>query len=315
MAEAAPLIATPAAPIPPGGGAEWVKAADGARLRVALFAPSGEARGTVVLSGGRTEPIEKYFEVIGELLGRGFAVLAHDWRGQGLSDRFLPDRLKGHATSYQTFLDDYAAMLDAFEARAPKPWIALGHSMGGCLALMALAAGQAPRFAAAVLSAPMLGLRTPLGKHLAGALARLFRQIGRGDGYMLRYGGKPFDAAFAGNPLTHDEARFARHRAQIDACPDLALGGVTWGWLAFAFIAMSWLERSANLAGVAIPVVIVQAQEDSIVDPASQRAAVSNLPKGRLVVAPRSRHEILMETDDRRAAFWAAFDEVAAAVA
>src|SRR5512143_3845690 len=97
MAEFAPFLATPAAPAPAGGEAEWCRGAGGARLRAALFAPPGRARGSIVLSPGRGEPIEKYGEFIGECLARGFVVLAHDWRGQGLSARELPDRLKGHA--------------------------------------------------------------------------------------------------------------------------------------------------------------------------------------------------------------------------
>src|SRR6185295_18586729 len=131
--------------------------AGGARLRAAVFTPGGRARGTVVLSGGRSEPIEKYYEVIRDFMARGFVVLAHDWRGQGLSARELPDRLKGHARGYKSFLEDYRRLLDAYEARLPKPWIAVGHSMGGCLTLLALAHGE-KRFAGAALSAPMLGL-------------------------------------------------------------------------------------------------------------------------------------------------------------
>ena len=160
MAEAAPLVSIPQAPIPAGGGAEWVVCSGGAKLRAALFKPKGASRGSVVLSTGRTEHIEKYFEVVQELMDRGFTVLVQEWRGQGLSHRELSDRLKGHAYGYQTFLDDYHAILAAFEARLPKPWIAVGHSMGGCLTLLALAKGESPRFAAAVLCAPMLGVRT-----------------------------------------------------------------------------------------------------------------------------------------------------------
>ena len=43
--------------------------------------------GTCVLLNGQTEFIEKYFEVIDELRGRGFAVATMDWRGQGGSGR------------------------------------------------------------------------------------------------------------------------------------------------------------------------------------------------------------------------------------
>ena len=110
----------------------------------------------MVVSPGRTEPLDKYFEVIGELQARGFVVLAHDWRGQGLSARMLPDPLKGHAEGSGPFLSDYRLLLDHFEDRLPRPWIQLGHSMGGCLSLLALARGET-RFSACALSAPMLG--------------------------------------------------------------------------------------------------------------------------------------------------------------
>src|SRR4051794_4856748 len=106
MIDAAPLVETSASPAPPGGEASWFKGAGGARLRAALFRPkAGRPRGSVILSGGRTEPIEKYYETIGDFVDRGFVVLAHDWRGQGLSKRDLADPLKGHANGYKFFLD------------------------------------------------------------------------------------------------------------------------------------------------------------------------------------------------------------------
>jgi len=312
----APLIATPEAPVPAGGAAEWFTGAGGARLRAALFPAVGESRGSVVLSGGRTEPIEKYFEVIGELTGRGFGVLAHDWRGQGLSYRAFPDRLKGHADGYRDFVDDYHALLAAFEERLPGPWIAMGHSMGGCLTLLALAHGEAARFAGAMLSAPMLGLQTaPAPVAAARFLATFNRRIGRGGAFVGANPGKPFDDAFEGNILTHDPARFARHRAQVAACPDLALGAPTWSWLEFAFRAGAWLARPSNLKGVALPLTLCSAEQDRLVDNAAQRHAVASLPNARFVNVPGAFHEILMETDDKRAVFWAEFDALADKVA
>ena len=112
--EIAPWTVTTAAPKPPGGDAYWFKGKGDARLRAGLFTPPRSPRGTVVLSSGHSEPIEKYFEVIDELLDRGFVVLAHDWRGQGLSQRLLPDRMKGHAIGFSDFVTDYTALLDTF---------------------------------------------------------------------------------------------------------------------------------------------------------------------------------------------------------
>jgi lysophospholipase len=316
MAEVAPLVTIPEAPVPPGGGAEWFAGAGGAKLRGALFTPKGRARGSVVLSTGRTEPIEKYFEVIGDLLARGFVVLAQEWRGQGLSHRELPDRLKGHAIGHQPYLDDYRAMLEAFETRLPKPWVAIGHSMGGCLTLLALAKGEAAHFTGAILSAPMLGVRTggtPLA--VARVLASLNVVLGRGRDFARPPSGDPLNEVFEGNVLTSDPKRFARAQAILRANPDLALSAPTWGWLAFALDATSYLAKARHLAGVTIPVVICSAEHDQLVTAEGQAIVVSNLPDGRFVNVPGAEHEILMETDDKRSVFWAEFDRLADRVA
>jgi lysophospholipase len=312
MTDAAPLTSIPEAPVPPGGGAEWVKGAGGAKLRAALFTPKGVARGSVVLSTGRTECIEKYFEVIDELLDRGFVVLAQEWRGQGLSHRDLPDRLKGHAKGYQNFLDDYHALLAAFESRMPKPWLAVGHSMGGCLTLLALAKGEANRFSGAVLSAPMLGVRMP---PMSGFLIGLKMLLGQGGDYARPPAADPYTETFEGNVLTSDPKRFARGRALIAANHDLALATPTWGWIDFAVKATRYLGEAANLRGVTLPVSIVSAGHDQLVKDDAQRTVASNLPHGKFVSVPGAEHEILMETDAKRAPFWAEFDAMADKVA
>jgi len=315
LGEAAPLIATAAAPIPEGGAAEWFEGAGGARLRAALFPAKGPARGSVVLSGGRTEPIEKYFEVIGELQARGFMVLAHDWRGQGLSQRLLADPLHGHARGFRDFLTDHDRLLAAFEDRLPRPWLAVAHSMGGCLTLLVLATGE-DRFAGAVLSAPMLGIRTgatPLP--LAAALAALFSALGMGGGPVAGRPRAPIEERFEDNVLTHDRARYERNQGQVAARPDLALGGPTWGWLNFAFSAMGLLRRGRGVTQIRTPVVIIAAMEDRIVDVAAQRLVASRIPGARFVEAPGAHHEILQETDEIRAVFWREFDALADRVA
>ncbi|MBL8547160.1 MAG: alpha/beta hydrolase, partial [Hyphomonadaceae bacterium] len=87
---------------PPDGAEEhWLEGRGGVKVRV-LTAPAtrGEARGSVIVAPGRTEFIEKYFEVIRELQARGFAVFCIDWRGQGLSGREVENSLKGHVVSF-----------------------------------------------------------------------------------------------------------------------------------------------------------------------------------------------------------------------
>ena len=312
MAEAAPLVTTPGAPVPAGGEAAWFSGAGGARLRAARFPAAGEPHGSVIVSPGRTEPIEKYFETVEALTDRGFVVLVHDWRGQGLSHRPLADRSLGHASGFDDFLSDFTALLGAYETRLPKPWIALGHSMGGCLTLLALAVGET-RFAGAILSAPMLGLRTaPVPVWLGGALAGLLTGVGQGERVARTSSAGP--EPFEGNIVTHDRARHDRFQDQLIACPDLALGGLTWGWLDFAGRAIKILQKGNGVLSIATPVVIVAAGDDRVVENAGSRRGAARVPGARYIEIAGAYHEILQETDDLQAPFWREFDDLAGRV-
>lgn len=311
MTGQAPLVSTAEAPVPSDGMAEWFSGAGAVRLRAALFLPKGEPRGSVVLSGGRTEPIEKYYEVIGELQQRGFVVLAHDWRGQGLSHRPLADRLKGHARGFRDFVEDYRALLAHFADRLPKPWYAIGHSMGGCLTLLALAHGIGD-FRAAVLSAPMLGLQTGnRPRRAARALAWLMARA-RGEDYILGNPGDPHGETFEANIVTHDPRRYARNRGLYVAEPLLGLNAGTWGWLDFAFSASAWLKRSPGVAAIDIPVLVMGAELEKLVCNDDQRTITARIPKGRWVEIPGAYHELFQETDDIRALVWREVDGVLA---
>jgi lysophospholipase len=304
----APLLATPLAPVPAGAAAYWFAGAGAARLRAALFPPAGASRGSVIVSPGRTEPIEKYFEVASRLTALGFVVLIHDWRGHGLSARLGPDR-RGHAHGWRDFIADFAALLASFETRLPRPWIALGHSMGGCLTLLALAMGER-RFAGALLSAPMLGVQTgsiprPIVRGLAASLPR----IGLGGALAVR---ETATEPFAANILTHDPGRYARNLDQVVQHPDLAVGPPTWGWLDFAFSATDRVARGQETPRITTPVSIIAAGEERLVDNAAARRVAARIPGARFAVAPGAYHELMQETDALQAPFWAAFAAVVA---
>jgi len=183
-------------------------------------------------------------------------------------------------------------MIAAFETRLPKPWLAVGHSMGGCLTALVLARGE-HRFAGAVLSAPMLGLQTaPTPPAVTRVLAQTLTLIGAGGAST-----PGSDAAsFESNILTHDPRRYARNVGQIAAYPDLALGPPTWSWLAFAFAAIAELQRGPGVPKVDIPVTIVAAGEDRIIDnagtrlvPAASLKAATSKPRARSTSAAGDR--------------------------
>ena len=307
----APLMGVPGAMPPPGGQGEWFRGAGGLRLRAAFWTPNAEPRGTVILSPGRTEPIEKYYEAIGDFLARGFCALAHDWRGQGLSARLLPDRLRGHARAVEEFLDDYNRLLDAFADRAPRPWIAVGHSMGGAFNLLTLQ-NHEPRIDGAILSSPMLRIKT--GKRSMWSVKLAVRwnlRHGKSADYVLDNYDDPFEHTFEEDALTSDRHRYDLWRQQLYACPHLAVGGVTWAWLAVALDAGERALKPRALKSVKQPVAIVQAAADDRVWKQTNRWAAKRLGRGRYVEVAGAKHEVLMELDERRAVLFREFDAMA----
>ena len=298
----------------PSDREDYVERAGGC-LRYAVWNTSGKPRGTVVLIQGRAEFIEKYaMEVAGELVERGFAVYAVDLRGQGLSSRMLPDHEKGHIDDFTTYVADLAVFLETVVLpQAPQPRLLLSHSTGGAVALRYLVAEGSRHFAAAAFSSPMTGL--PAGRWIRLAAAAL----GLIPGGTVRYapGTGPYDPKkhpFATNDVTHDERRYDFTRQWFEADPRLVLGGPTIGWLQQAFRSFDVLNAPGSLERIALPTLIVSGTGDTVVDTATHLEAVRRIPGAEHAVVEGARHELLMETDARRAQFWAAFDRLAGRV-
>ncbi len=308
-----PFVRVPGNPEPEGGEELWFEGRGGVKLR-ALLAPAlgGPARGSVVLFSGRTEFVEKYFEVVGELQRRGFAVFTMDWRGQGLSDREQKNRLKGHFANFDDPVSDVYAALRIYAERLPRPHIVLAHSMGGCIALRGL---QSNRIIAdgAVFSAPMWGIANLKG--FAEDFARFMTAMGVGGMFVPGVETRWSKQSFKKNALTHDQERYLRGQGLVGEDRRLALAGPTLGWVSAAIEAFESFRQPGALKHLRLPIVVMSAGEESLVDNGSHTEIVALLPNARHVVLEGAHHEIMMETDDIRAKFWAEFDSVADQVA
>lgn len=293
-------------PAPEGAEIAWFKGRSGLDLR-ACIAPAlspARPRGTVIVCPGRTEFIEKYFETARELQAMGFAVVILDWPGQGLSGRLLDDSRKGHIDRFETFMAALASGLEAFVDRLPRPHVSLAHSMGGAIALAAIAQGFV-KVEAAAFSAPMWGLKSKFFgmSYLVWAM----RVTGRSGDYAVQPG--PAET-FETNVVTHDKRRWQLQRDLCDARPDLELGPVTWGWLGASLDILSTFAKPKALQAVDIPVFVASAAEEKLVDNSTHVMFAERLADCEHVTIDGALHEILMETDDRRAEFWAGFQRL-----
>jgi lysophospholipase len=289
----------------------FLQACDGIRLRYGYWPHQGENHGgAVVVLGGRAEFMEKYIETIGELNIRGFDAFSLDWRGQGLSDRMLPDRTRGYVRTFGDYVADLKLFLD--EVVMPDhrgPLIIMAHSMGATIAMHYLR--RFPRgIDKAVLLSPMISFRTdPIPYAVAKGYCLMLVRLGKAHCNIpsLRRN-ESFLGSFPGNRLTHDAARFSRVRQVLRANPQLLIAGVTFGWLAASFEAIDAIQQSGFAQRIQMPTLIVTAGKDRVVSNAATGRFVVQLPVQRTLCIEGAYHEILQERDGMRAQFWQAFD-------
>jgi lysophospholipase len=291
----------------------FIRTPDAQSLRVARSRGNdkghSETRGTVVVCIGFAETIEKYARSVDALVSRGFHVVIFEWRGQGLSGRMVRDPSKGHIDDFSLYLRD----LDAIEAQllrpfCPRPWFALGHSMGASL-LLAQAAHQHSPFERMVLCAPMIALA---GLYQS-ALLRMF--IEGAD--LMGLGGLALPLHkrlrhrldhFADNVLTSDRHHFVRWQELRARLGQSDIDRPTIGWLHAAFRHMDEMAQPYYARHITTPALVFSAGDDHIVDRRKVERFASRLKAGRCITLPYARHEILQERDEIQKLFWAGFD-------
>ena len=297
-------------PVPDNARLGVVEASDGFRIRYARWdAKIKPTKGTILLLHGRTEFIEKYFETVDDLRHRGFAVLTFDWRGQGGSSRHTGNPRKGYVESYDEFgLDLEAILQNVLLPDCRAPYFALGHSMGGLIALYhaQLLSRQINRM---VLCAPFIGFADlPLPIGLVRFSSSILMALGFGE-LFVSGGERPEERRpFQNNGLTGDADRFERNRRLMMNSGDLGLGGPTVAWTRAKLKAQEVVNDPEHFVGIRTPNLMVGAGDDAISNNRSTEVLAASMRCGSLVTLPGARHEIMQEKDRIREQLWAAFE-------
>jgi len=288
---------------------DFIATSDNQFIRYGIwYSHKANKRGSVILLNGRREFMEKYAETIRELNQRGFDVYSLDWRGQGLSSRMLANRHKGFIKNYNNYLNDLNLFVSKIvQPDAANPLVILAHSMGGHIALRFI--HEHPEIAdKVVLVSPMIDILTwPLPGWLVRLITRVAIKAGLDHAYVI--GSDDYTVEkFKGNRLTSDPERFRDENKAISENPDLALGGVTYGWLSATFESIDILSEPDFAKKISTPILIASAGCDRVVSIKAQKTICSLLPNCHFVEITGARHEILKETDAVRSIFWNEFD-------
>ena len=105
---------------------------DGTTLYWKAWLPDGTPKAVIHLIHGYAEHIERYGNVVNELVPAGYAVFGNDHRGHGRSQG-----RRGHVKSFQDFIEDERQFYtQVIRKELPDtPYFVLGHSMGSLIAM------------------------------------------------------------------------------------------------------------------------------------------------------------------------------------
>ncbi len=284
-----------------GGAAYWVRAEDGLRLRVAAWDGDWAENGSVLIFPGRTDYIEQFAHSIGEFQRRGYATLAIDWRGHGLSDRVASNPRIGHVGRFSDYQMDVAAMFRAArDLGLPKPWYIVAHSMGGGIALRSLLNGVP--VSGCAFTAPMWGIDLPSAVHsVALPITFIAQALGMTEKFAPGHSAdiKVLKIGFEVNTMTSDQERYAYLAELARDFPDAQTGGPSMGWLRQALLE---LRSLAKLDSPDVPCIAFCGDPEDTIDAGAIKSRMARWPNGALVIIPGAKHELMMEALEIRSA-------------
>ena len=281
------------------------------RVRIAFWNLNSD-QGTIILQSGRTEFIEKYYEVITEFVNRGYAVAMMDWRGQGLSSRKANNNKIGHIDKFETYDKDLVKVIDeCFKPICPEPFIGFGHSMGGCL-LTSYFITPKNILSKCILCAPMISVRANAVSRRIVSLLGILENFGLGTLPMQKPSWYPdsgwMEESFLENALTTDEERFNRTFYLLSQFPELGVRGITVGWLKHALKRTNYFKSLDWSSVIKKPLLLLNATNDKLVN-SSLNVKLLGQSDFTTVVSLESEHEIMMEKDHIRQRAWDAIDQ------
>lgn len=259
-----------------------------------LIQPESAVRKLMILVNGRAENMLKWTELAYDFYHQGYDVLLFDHRGQGYSQRIIPQ--KGHLDEFRFYVDDMAKIIEKVTALfSYSTQHLLAHSMGALISTYYLANCD-HRINKAVLSSPFYGisLKHPIRDELIIALMNI---LGQGERYVFGKGDYQ-QTHLEYNELTFCKTRMKWMNRVNRKNPAINLGGPTFRWVHLCLNAIKRLPKV--IPKIEIPILILQAEKEKIVDNNNLEKLTALFPNAQCKVVFNAKHEILFEQDKLR---------------
>ncbi len=263
-------------------------------------------KGVIVISHGFTESVRKYTESIYYMLQAGYEVWGADHRGHGRSYRPNDDPFVVHAERFEDYVLDLVHLTETRvkPAAGELPVYLFCHSMGGGVGARILEEYPA-LFDKAVLSSPMLGVI--LGKIPAPIACAVLRVKGAGEkgrqpmapvpGFTETEEDFPASAA-------NSDCRFRYYLRKKLADPRLQTCAPSMNWIREAVRACGLACSKRECAKIRVPVLLLQAGQDTYVRADAQERFAARVKGCELVRRPGLKHELYMSDSAELIPYW-----------
>ena len=211
--------------------------------------PEGQVKAVILVAHGLGEHINRYTNLVNNVVPLGYAVYGVDHQGHGKSEgiRVFVDR-------FQTYINDFKTFTDMVrKENAGKKTVLYGHSMGGLIAVCYALQYQSD-LDGLIISAPAI----KAGESITPATITLARIL---SVVAPKLGVQALDSNF----LSHDKAVVEAY----DNDPLVYRGKITARLGSEMFSTMAKVE--AQLPSITLPLLILQGSEDKLVNEAGAR--------------------------------------------
>ena len=261
------------------------------------------ARNCLVIFPGRSEPIEKYGEVVYDLAqtlaGKNLNFYLMDHRGQGSSGRMVsPSDLSYVEHSHNYVLDIESFIKDQkLEKNCEKVFL-LAHSLGAGISTAFIL--EHPKFFNKVaLISPMLKILTkPYSYKVARAIVQTSSMVGRGAKFAVGQKGFNPNDKFEGNTVTSSLARFKMSRSIFETYPASKLGGVSNRFVLEVMKGTNLIRSRYH--EISVPLRVFHGGLEYFSEPGEMIKICDESINCKRSFFATSKHELLMERDEIR---------------
>ncbi len=265
--------------------------------------------GVIVVSHGFTEYADKYLELIYDLWESNFSVFVIEHRGHGYSCRLIPENDRVDIDSFDTYVEDLKFFTDnVVDKTCPGlKKMLFCHSMGCTIGSLFLERYPG-YYERAIFCSPFFRmLFSPRWEIIPRVLFVVSLVLGWNDRLLPGQAGfadQKFD--FEHSPCTSKE-RYGFDVGLRLSDEHFHTTAGTYTWARAAVKALSECTRKSNAAKIDIPVLILRAGLDDIVDVKGIDTFLKGCSGARVVDFPDAKHEIFNSSEETVGAF---FNEV-----